>query len=448
MKNNVSSYLLGWIAMWTVWFSSPLLASTGISAKAKLQQAIASRKSGEFSQAVNLLTPLRATFVNHKRINIELTLNYIKLRQFERAEQLVHHLESLPLTASEQSVVSKLKRVLAMQLRRDLSTHAFNISATSAVGLDILQNNYPVYIFDDADQETEFWSSDDELDDMWFGHEFVYVDYGLDEQFSERNEESKRTEESYFSQAFEGSYRYRPADFLPIFEQPTQLIFDVDTQIKYKHFNRKHNDQYLSYNLDASMYFLQINRWLLELNTLTRIDYVNNDKLVNKVRYRVALSLPFSSSKVKLSYDVSQKRYQALLSEYNATLHVPAFEYTYTFSPEFRLQVGVKYHSVNAKDEYHSYRNKQAYLALYYFPSSDWVFYSSYNHYKLRYEIDDVELVNWSTEDKRSLSLGMRYQVNQSLSFSLSGNIGDNRIENLMGEDSWQRVEASVEYRF
>ncbi|GHF87967.1 hypothetical protein [Thalassotalea marina] len=452
MKNKAASYLLTLIITWPFGFSTALYANTQTnthaSAKEQLQQAIVNRKSGNFSHAIGLLTPLRAIYVNHKRINIELTLNYIKLRQFDRAEQLVLHLESLPLSTTEQSVVAKLKQVLSAQLKRSLTTHSFTVNAVSAVGLDIMQNKYPVYIFDDTAQEAEFWSLDEELDDVWFSSEFVYVDDGLDEQFDVRDQDTERTEVSYFSQALEANYRYRPAQFLTLFEQPTQLVFDVDAELKYKQFDRKDNDRYLSYNLDSSIYLLQIDRWLLEFNTMARLDYANNEKLVNKMRYRLAFSLPFSSSKLKFAYDVTQKYYRNTLSDYNATIHAPWIEYTYIFSPEIRLQIGSKFHRLNAQDNFLSYQNKQAYLALYYFPSPDLVFYSSYNHYKLHYEIDDPEIVNWSNETKRSLSLGIKYQYNSKVSFSLSGNIGDNRIENMMGEDNWQRIEASFDYRF
>ena len=43
-------------------------------AKTQLTQAIASRKAGDFDQAVSLLTELRKDYLNHKRINIELAL--------------------------------------------------------------------------------------------------------------------------------------------------------------------------------------------------------------------------------------------------------------------------------------------------------------------------------------------------------------------------------------
>ncbi|BBN81776.1 hypothetical protein PA25_17610 [Pseudoalteromonas sp. A25] len=448
MKSKKLSMYIGLLSAWLTMVSMSCLAKTHTSAQKMLNQAVTHRKAGEYSQAISLLTSLRETFIGHKRINIELALNYIKLRQYDRAEQLVTYLESLELSDSEHAVISKLKRVLTLQLRRSLAPHTLYFTSNTSVGIDIVQNSFPVYTFDDTVQDSEYWSSDEELNDSWIDSEFIYTDYAIDEQLFGREEISNKNEVGYVSQALSANYRYRPVDMLAWFSYPTQWIIDTDVQVKYKQLDKSDNNKYLSYHFDTSAYLLQINRWLLELNAYAKVDYVDNHKLINKSRLRLAWTLPFESSKLKFSYDVEQKHYRSALQDYNATVHVPAIEYTYVFSSQWRLSFASKYYRLNAHDDYNSYRNTHTSGALYYNPHRDIVTYISYNHYVLKYEISDPELVAWSRETKRTLSIGFKYQANEKLALLLLGNLGDNRIEMGLGDDSWQRLEASIEYRF
>ena len=337
------------------------------------------------------------------------------MRQFERADRLVLHLQSLELDEREKQVVAKLKKVLSRQMRKSLATHAFTFSSVTSAGIDIVENNFPVYVFDDTEQESEYWESDEILDDTWLESDFIYVDYELVDEFTDREEVTEKSEVSYFSQAIEGNYRYRPVESISWFTHPTQWLIDVDAHVKYKQYDKRDNNNYLSYYLDASVYMLQINRWLLELSALARLDYAENRKLVNKTRFRTAFSIPFQSSKVKFAYDIQQRHYRHSLSAYDATIHVPWLEYTYTYSPSIRFLLGAKLHQLDAHDNFNSYDNKQFYASFYYLPNTDFIAYASFNYYKLHYEIDDPEIVNWANESKRSLALGLRYQFNENM---------------------------------
>ena len=204
----------------------------------------------------------------------------------------------------------------------------------------------------------------------------------------------------------------------------------------------------IHYGLDTSLYFIQTERFLLELSASAQLDYVEQSKLLNKTRLRTSLTIPMNQAKWRFGFDHQKKHYRRALSDYNATIQTPWLEYSYQFTADYRFVTGFKLHQLNARDEYLSYDNKQVYLSLYYFPTRDLTAYVSYSYYQLNYDIDDPELVNWAKERKRSLLLGFSYQITPALTIKLNTNVGDNRIELGFGDDDWQRAEASLAYRF
>lgn len=54
----------------------------------KLKSAISLRKSNQNQQAIAILEQLLTRHENHKRINIELAINYIKTNDINRSKQL------------------------------------------------------------------------------------------------------------------------------------------------------------------------------------------------------------------------------------------------------------------------------------------------------------------------------------------------------------------------
>ena len=64
------------------------------------------------------------------------------------------------------------------------------------------------------------------------------------------------------------------------------------------------------------------------------------------------------------------------------------------------------------------------------------------------YNIDDPELVNWSTEYRKSLSIGLKYRFENSINIGLNSHfIKTNKAQD-NGEDEWYRIETSIGYRF
>lgn len=421
--------------------------------KAKLQAnalklAIASRKSGDNLYAVKILSKLRESYSDHKRINIELTLNFIKLRDYARAEQLVIHLQSLPLSEAEQRIVEKLKLTIEKQTQFKIDPHSFNFTSVTRTGIDILSNNYPVYVFEETDSDFDFWADDSDFYDDFFNDDDEIIEYSATNEFGDREEVTERTEVAYVSQAFRANYRYRPDKTISVFDQKTYWLFDVEGEVRFKHLDKATNNRLRTLQLDTSLYFIQTERFLFELNASAQLNHADGDKLVNRTLLRSSLSIPLKQIKWRFGFDHQQKHYRQSLSSFNAIINTPWLEYGYQFSSDYKFIAGVKLHQLNAQDEYNSYENNQGYLSLYYFPSRQLIAYMSYSHYLLKYDIDDPELVNWAKERKRSLSVGFSYQYTPDVTFKLNVNLGDNQIELDFGEDNWQRAEASLTYSF
>ena len=67
----------------------------------QLKSAISLRQSNQHHQAVDILEELLINHGDHKRINIELAINYIKLADFSRSKEILDHLKTLDLTDKE-----------------------------------------------------------------------------------------------------------------------------------------------------------------------------------------------------------------------------------------------------------------------------------------------------------------------------------------------------------
>ena len=399
-------------------------------------------------QAIGILSKLRESYTDHKRINIELTLNFIKLREYDRAEQLVIHLQSLPLSEAEQRIVEKLKKTIEGQTQMKINPHSFNFNSVTSVGIDILSNNYPVYVFEESEASFDFWADDSDFYEDLNSDNYTVLEYSVTDEFGEREEVTDRTEVGYVSQSIQANYRYRQSKTFSFFGNKTHWLFDTGAEFKYKHLDKPTNNNLRTALLDTSLYFIQTERFLLEFSAGAQLDHADGDKLLNKTRVRTSITIPLKQAKWRFGIDSQQKHYRQALSSFNATINTPWLEYSYQLAADYKLVTGIKFHQLSAEDEYNSYENKQGYISLYYFPTSQLIAYASYSHYQLNYDIDDPDLVNWSKERKRSLSIGLNYQINADFTFKLNANFGDNRIELDFGEDNWQRAEASIAYRF
>ena len=211
-----------------------------------LKLAIANRKSGDYLQAVNILSKLRESYADHKRINIELTLNFIKLKQFDRAEQLVVHLQSLRLSDSEQKIVERLKYAIEKQTQLKISPHSFHMTSITSAGIDIVSNNYPVYVFEETESDFDFWADDGEFFEDVYSEDYSVIEYSVTDDFAEREEVTERNEVKYASQSLQANYRYRPSETINLFNRNTHWLLDAEGELSYKYLDKEDNNSFNS----------------------------------------------------------------------------------------------------------------------------------------------------------------------------------------------------------
>lgn len=438
--------LLIWL-IFTVLFSSSASAFQ-LTSSDLLKTAIEKRRAGEHWQAVSILSELRAKHLSHKRINIELILNYIRLRQYDKAETLLLFMQSLTLSPLEQKKLQQLTKILAKRMRKPISSHRWLTDVGASVGIDVVNNSFPVFFIEDYQFEDGSLLSDELDDQLWEELDFADLEYLDGYEVVDRTEQNERQESSYVSQHININYRYRPLEKISWLTLPTYLIWDVNGNGEFRQINNAENSYYQRLGINSSLYLLRVNQWLAEFSIRSNFHYNKGSKLLVDNRQRLAFSLPYHKHKFKVAFDYGQKHYRSSLFANNAKLTTPWFEYSYALKDSIRLSAGYRYKKLNANDEFLSYRNKNPYLGVYYYPFSDISAFVMVNYYQLRYQIDDLALVNWAKEDKKSLAFGIKYYFNDALSLSLNGNYSKNKIEMALGEDDWRRLEASLNYRF
>lgn len=422
--------------------------ATDLKQSSLLKQAISMRKEGDYHQAVNILVQLREKHSEHKRVNIELVLNYIKLHQYDSAEQIIQYLQVLTLTKREQKTLNKLTKLLEKRIRKPLSAHSFTVDIGAAAGVDIVSNRFPVIVYDDYQNYDDYIFEDEIVDDSTIDLDYDTADYADFDDYWYREDVTEKSQVNYNRQFVTASYRYRPERQFTLFTHSTQWIIDTQFSLDYRRFSQATNRRLINYQWDSSLYLLQINRWLLEVNAQASAHDNDYRRILNQQSGRIALTLPFREVKVKFSVEQQRKSYHAQLSDFDANITTPSTEISYQLTPKIRLSSGVKFRDFTAKDPYNSYKNSDVFLGIHYFPLVSLSAYAIYHQHRLHYKIDDPAEVNWSHEKKRSLAVGIRYQVNQSLSLSVNGNIGNKTIELGYGEDDWRRIETRLTYRF
>jgi hypothetical protein len=447
------SLLIYLVFLW----SFGVIANTSVKVKklnqsSQLRSAIMERKAGNYHQAIDLLSQLREKHVKHKRINIELALNYIKLHQYDSAELIVQHLQALTLSEREQKTLEKLKRLLERRMRKSLSPHSFTVDFGLAVGIDIVSNRFPILVFDDFYNSDEYLEDEGMFNDEFFENDTEYgytvEEYSELSDFRDIEETAEQSEVSYTREFFNINYRYRPDNQFELFSHSTQWILDNDLSIDYRHLNQSDNNNYLNAEWNSSFYILQINRWLLEISALASAYNNDSKRVLNKYGGRLAFTVPFQRLKLKLAVDKQRKLYHGNLSKYDANITTPWGEISYQLSSQIRLVTGMKLRKLTARDEFESYDNRDVFLGVYFYPLTSLSTYIIYHDQNLTYKIDDPDFVNWAKEKKKSVAFGVKYQIDQSISISLNGSLGNKKIELGYGEDDWRRIEASIVYRF
>ena len=101
-----------------------------------LKEAISKRQSGEHHKAIDILEKLRVQYTDHKRINIELAINHIKLKQYSNAEEILLHLQGMPLSEQESKKLTSLQKLIDRKSQFSDSRHTFSGEATAYLGVD------------------------------------------------------------------------------------------------------------------------------------------------------------------------------------------------------------------------------------------------------------------------------------------------------------------------
>ena len=169
----------------------------------------------------------------------------------------------------------------------------------------------------------------------------------------------------------------------------------------------------------------------------------------NDQSIQLAVSMPvYEKGRIKAGLEIKNKSFAKFNSHYDANVSTPWLEYAINLNGTFRWAVGGRYRQSDARDPFYTYDNRTFYTSLHYKHSQALSGFITLNQSQLHYKIDDPEQVNWAEEDIRSAALGIKYQVNQHLSFGLNSHFIDNKQQYVTGKDEWKRFEVFVGYLF
>lgn len=425
------------------------LVSVSISATEKstdaqqLKSAISLRQNNHHQQAVELLEGLLKDHGDHKRINIELAINYIKLSDFERSNEILAHLKTLDLTENENKKLANLIKLVASKQKKRSARHQFITDVSVFYGVDRYSSQFPLY---------EYYAFDDT------GQDFVFDDYSFDEyaeQFFEvRSEEKVEIEkkEHYSAQQIKSLFRYYPNKKFTLFEQDTQVIFTGLVTWYQRQLQRSDDNDYDPHykqaKFDGSLSFLTEKKWLINAKYRGRSHFQNSERVLTDHNFALSGSFPLKGGRITLGYEHKRKNYTDEYRFNNATINSPSIEYRYFFTTRVKLKVGSRYRIYQVDDEFNRYRNVNLYSSLHYTPSDNLTAFLSYNHSDLAYTIDDPMLVKWGSEMKSSWLIGLKHQLTKHFYWGVNLNYIENVFDRDAGENEWRRLEATINYQF
>jgi hypothetical protein len=452
-----------WFSLFALFLLIGQLHATELSSTGLLKDAITKRQIGKHQQAIDILEKLRVQFTTHKRINIELVINHIKLHQYDHAENIIVQLQSMSLSEKEAQKLQTLQNLIDKQSKKTVNKHQYSVELKANIGTDTFTSDVPVYYYDDdygLGGASEIICYDYYEGDTYIGTECYEGDNLIDnngfesdgfddEEYNPNRElEKSKDKQTYSNQSIRINYRYRPQEKFKLFGQPTSLILSNNLVLLQKQI-RHHNDRkYSQIKLDSTMYLLQKNRWMFDARLQGIYHYSDGKKILSDQGIQLSTTMPFNKSRLKFAWEYKNKSYHSQLSDNNGHVSTPRVEYAIKFNHYLRFSVGSRYLQYRAKDEYNSYNNLNFYLGLHFYPSQNLTTFVTLNHNKLHYLVDDPELVNWAEEVKRSVALGIKYKFNQNISMGLNSHFVTNKIENDFGQDDWNRVEAFISYQF
>jgi len=434
--SSVNKALINYSLLLLFFVPACLLAAEKSNDAQQLKSAISLRQANNHQQAVELLEDLLKDHSDHKRINIELAINYIKLADFNRSQEILDHLKTLDLTDNENKKLANLIKLVASKQHKQASTHKFSTDVSVFYGVDRYTSKFPIY---------EYYEFFDQGDD------YLLEDYS-EELVEVRSEEVQHNKEHYLAQQIKGFYRYRPSNTLTLFGQQTQIIFTGVTSWYQRQLQRSNNGdddpKYKQAKFDAALSFLTEKKWLFNIKYRGRSHFQNSARILTDHGFALSGSFPLKDGRITLGFEHKRKNYNKDYRHNNATINSPSIEYSYLFKPAIKFKVGTRYRIYQASDEFNRYRNTNLYASLHFTPTDSLTAFLSYNHSDLAYTIDDPELVHWGSEMKSSWLSGLKYQLTDRLYWGVNLHHIDNAFDRDAGNNKWQRIEATVNYQF
>ena len=434
-----------------------------VSSSKLLNNAISLRQSGQHHQAVEILDQLKNEYQDHKRVNVELVINYINLKQFPQAQSSIDHLYSLPLSEQERKKLISLQKLVKKSTLQLANKHFFSMELLASYGVDSLTSQFPVYEYldfsDMEDYEYQDFGDMEDYEYQDFGDmgEYEYQDLGEQEEYIEvddidlvgdRDEAKDKHENSYTSERLRAIYRYRPGTQFDFFGQQASLLWYNNFTLNQKQVNDEYDSRYTQIKFDSTLYLLQSNRWIFDARLRSRYHAADGFKMLNDQSIQFSASMPLDKARIKVGLELSNRSFADYNRDNDASVSTPWLEYTVNLSEDFRWSVGSRYRKNHARDPFYSYDNLNFYTSLYYNHTQNFSVSITLNRNRLHYLIDDPELVYWAIERKHSAAIGIKYQVNQNLSLGFNSHFVTNKQEHGFGEDEWNRLEFFVGYLF
>jgi len=422
-----------------------------------LKNAIAHRESGEHQAAINILETLQSQYIDHKRVNIELAINYITLKKSTQAEDILKHLQTLKLNPAERKKITRLQQkiVKTQKVNQEKMTkstqHKYWLEVLAFIGTDSLTSQFPIYEYLQIDE----------------GQEYTGIESNEEEYyFIGRSTDKQKQKNTYLAQQFKTSYRYKSNTRFNFLGSKSYFLWSNHLDLYQQQIENKTESKFQKnfqqIKFDSSFSILSMDKWFFDLRFRSR-SHQNSDRTydfgfgeqittqgihLKDNGLQLSLSLPIKTTRLKFGVEYKKKSFNEINRFNNSTATIPWLEIAIPMSNSFKLHMGSRYRNKSATDPYNSYKNHNIYASLFYYQSKVFSTSLTINHNRLHYNIDDPELVNWSTEYRKSLSIGLKYRFENSINIGLNSHfIKTNKAQD-NGEDEWYRIETSIGYRF
>jgi len=429
-----------------------------------LKNAISLRQAGKTQQALDILEPLKTQYIDHKRVNIELVMNYINIREYNDAQDIILHLKSLSLSTNESTKLQSLQKKLNGLILNKKSSHSFATELFFYAGIDSMLSKYIYDELDDFYEWEEFSYEGDDMEEYYDEGDYT-ESYFLDEANlidSQDNNETNDTiflgdntkseiteseENSYTAQQIKFFHRYQPHQQFTVFGTKNTLRWSNNISIYQQQIDDEFSDNYGQIKMDSTLALLQQDSWLIDFRLRGRYHFNDNRHRLSDQGAQISLTLPFARSQAKIGFEYKKKSFTGMADINDADISIPWLEYSYKLSKQFKVRVGTRYRQKSATDPYNSYDNTNIYMSLIYYDRSYNAFITL-SHDQLHYKIDQPELVRWSNEERKSLVAGLKYKLSSHFNLGFNGHFIENNIGKDNQEDEWYRLEGYISYRF